>query len=44
MSCHDGPAAAVHAEVMSTASGESCAVCHGAGAAFSVDKVHLRAP
>jgi OmcA/MtrC family decaheme c-type cytochrome len=40
MSCHDNAAAAVHAEVMSTATGESCAVCHAKGAVFGVDLMH----
>lgn len=41
-SCHDSPEAADHVEA-ATLSGtfiESCQSCHGAGAAWSVEKVH----
>jgi OmcA/MtrC family decaheme c-type cytochrome len=39
--CHVTKAASAHASVNTSATlGESCAVCHGPGAEFSVDKVH----
>jgi OmcA/MtrC family decaheme c-type cytochrome len=44
LACHDEPAAAIHASVMTSALGESCAVCHGPGSAFGVDVVHARTP
>jgi OmcA/MtrC family decaheme c-type cytochrome len=41
--CHDTPAAAAHAETMTTSSGaESCAACHAAGAEYGIDTVHAR--
>jgi OmcA/MtrC family decaheme c-type cytochrome len=40
--CHTSVATASHALANTTRLGESCAVCHGAGAEFSVDKVHAR--
>jgi OmcA/MtrC family decaheme c-type cytochrome len=41
--CHTAQDAAAHTSVMtSPALGESCSVCHGTGADFSVDKVHAR--
>jgi OmcA/MtrC family decaheme c-type cytochrome len=42
MSCHDTKPAAIHAYTMTTVLGESCEVCHGNDAEFSVDKVHAR--
>jgi Outer membrane cytochrome MtrC/MtrF-like, domains II/IV len=41
--CHTLKDASAHAATMTSSSlGESCGVCHGAGAAFSVDQVHSR--
>ncbi len=40
--CHDDQATAAHAYVNTTPFGESCVVCHGQNAEFSVDKVHSR--
>ena len=40
--CHDDVATASHALANTTALGESCAACHAAGEAFSVDRVHQR--
>ena len=40
--CHDDKATASHAVDQINQFGESCAVCHGSNAAFSVDKVHSR--
>ena len=40
--CHDDLATASHALANTTALGESCAACHSAGEAFSVDRVHQR--
>lgn len=40
LACHDSRAAASHAATNTTAIGESCDVCHGASAEFSVNKVH----
>ncbi|MEZ4239269.1 MAG: hypothetical protein R3F59_24565 [Myxococcota bacterium] len=40
-SCHDSPDAAAHAAINTDpVFGESCDVCHGAGAAFAPDLVH----
>ena len=41
-SCHTAVHAASHSLVNTTTLGESCVVCHGKGAAFSIDKVHAR--
>ena len=42
-SCHDTRSAAAHAAVNTDpVQGESCAVCHGPSAEFSVDKAHAR--
>jgi OmcA/MtrC family decaheme c-type cytochrome len=40
--CHDDKATASHAADQISQFGESCSVCHGSNAAFSVDKVHSR--
>jgi hypothetical protein len=43
-SCHDTPATAVHVRLNTVAGAlgtEACDVCHGDGAAFSVERVHL---
>jgi OmcA/MtrC family decaheme c-type cytochrome len=40
--CHVSSAASSHALAMTTPIGESCAVCHGSDAAFSVDKSHAQ--
>jgi OmcA/MtrC family decaheme c-type cytochrome len=40
--CHASQATAVHAQANTTALGESCEVCHGAGADFNVSKVHAQ--
>ncbi len=43
LGCHDKKSAAAHASIMtSPALGESCDVCHGTSADFSLDKVHAR--
>lgn len=39
-SCHDSDATATHITAMTTSGVESCATCHGTGAAFAVDQVH----
>ncbi len=41
-SCHASTAALAHAQVNTSALGESCAVCHGPGSEFSVDRVHAQ--
>jgi hypothetical protein len=38
--CHDGDAALAHAVSNTNQIGESCGVCHGANADFSVTRVH----
>lgn len=42
LGCHDDMASASHALANTTVIGESCAACHSAGEAFSVDRVHQR--
>jgi OmcA/MtrC family decaheme c-type cytochrome len=42
MGCHTGSAVASHALAMTTSAGESCDVCHGKTAEFSVDAMHAR--
>jgi OmcA/MtrC family decaheme c-type cytochrome len=42
LGCHDSESAAAHAFQMTAPFGESCSVCHGEGADFSVSKVHAR--
>ena len=42
LSCHDSSAAAAHADSNSGDFGEACAVCHGEGATYSVERVHAR--
>jgi OmcA/MtrC family decaheme c-type cytochrome len=40
--CHVNTATASHALANTNQLGESCAVCHGAGAAYAVDQVHAQ--
>jgi OmcA/MtrC family decaheme c-type cytochrome len=42
LSCHDSKAAAAHAYANISPFGESCSVCHGTGADFTIAKVHAR--
>ena len=42
LSCHSSQEAASHALVNTSTLGESCTVCHGTNAQFSVDKYHAR--
>jgi OmcA/MtrC family decaheme c-type cytochrome len=42
MVCHNTPEAWSHAQANTTALGESCTVCHGSAAEFSVSKVHAQ--
>lgn len=42
MGCHTSQALASHVASMTTSLGESCDVCHGKNAEFSVDRVHAR--
>jgi hypothetical protein len=41
-SCHTSLEAASHADINTGRLGESCTVCHGGTADFSVDKVHAQ--
>jgi len=41
-SCHTSLATAAHAQVNTSAIGESCSTCHGPTSAFAVSKVHAR--
>lgn len=41
-SCHASKSAIAHAQINTATFGESCAVCHGPNAEFSVDRVHAR--
>ncbi|MBI4286637.1 MAG: OmcA/MtrC family decaheme c-type cytochrome, partial [Chloroflexi bacterium] len=40
LGCHDSTKASAHAATMTTSFGEACAVCHGQGRDFAVEKVH----
>ncbi|MBI2853645.1 MAG: OmcA/MtrC family decaheme c-type cytochrome [Chloroflexi bacterium] len=40
LGCHDSKAASSHANTMTAAFGEACAVCHGTGRDFAVQTVH----
>ncbi len=42
LACHGSQEAASHAFVNTSSLGESCSVCHGQTAEFSVDRVHAR--
>ncbi len=42
LGCHTLKSTAAHAQSNITALGESCDVCHGPAAGFSIDKVHAR--
>ena len=42
LSCHSSQEAASHALVNTSTLGESCSVCHGPSAEFSIDKSHAR--
>jgi len=42
LSCHASRDAAAHAQVNTSTLGESCTVCHGPNAEFSVNRVHAR--
>lgn len=42
LSCHSSQEAAAHAQINTSALGESCTVCHGPNAAYSVARVHAR--
>jgi hypothetical protein len=43
VSCHDAKSISAHALLNTQAQlGESCDVCHGTGATYSVDAVHAR--
>ena len=38
--CHDGAASTAHIEAQTVGGVESCGVCHGTGAEFSVEVMH----
>ncbi|MBI2853139.1 MAG: OmcA/MtrC family decaheme c-type cytochrome [Chloroflexi bacterium] len=40
LGCHDSKNASAHASSMTSAIGETCAVCHGTGRDFDIAKVH----
>jgi OmcA/MtrC family decaheme c-type cytochrome len=42
LACHGSQEAASHALINTSTLGESCSVCHGPNAEFSIDKVHAR--
>ncbi|MBI4903093.1 MAG: OmcA/MtrC family decaheme c-type cytochrome [Acidobacteria bacterium] len=42
LGCHDTQSAAAHARTQTTSMGESCSVCHGPQAEFSVSRMHAR--
>lgn len=42
LSCHDGFAAAAHADANTSGLGESCDACHGDDKTYSVERVHAR--
>ena len=42
MGCHTGRPTASHVVAMTTDVGESCAVCHGRNAEFSINRMHAR--
>ena len=42
LSCHDGFAAAAHADANTSGLGESCDACHGEDKTYSVERVHAR--
>jgi hypothetical protein len=42
LSCHDGFAAAAHADANTAGLGESCDACHGDDKTYSVARVHAR--
>ena len=43
LSCHNNLPAAAHADLnISDTYGEACAVCHGEGAVFSIDRMHAQ--
>jgi OmcA/MtrC family decaheme c-type cytochrome len=42
LACHGSQEAASHALINTSTLGESCSVCHGETAEFSIDKVHAR--
>ncbi len=42
LACHDTQQAASHALANTNSLGENCVSCHGTGASFAVDTVHIR--